>query len=440
MAHLSVRLHVRGLATVAVALVALLAMSFPARGSNVTVVVPTGVYPTDVENVQAAVDAGGRVLLKATDVDGTPMAFNFGPGTTSPSGVALAQSDVQVMGETVGQAMTTIRGGFVALVVVEKITAQITGIHFDEQRSSAVVWTAGEDGAFVDNRVTDVIGSPVFPGIEEGRGVKFLGNTDPENAITGRVLVADNRFDGLEANLSDAIVLHSVAADMTIRDNRIGTVQNTGMLLLTNSGTVDVHDNVIEPGPGVSTPSFGNGIFVVGGDASYDIRDNRIDSSNPLANAIILSGSPLVGTVDGVTIASNDLTVRDSACCEVIALVGDVQQTTIRANRLSGTVPGGIGLFGTLQGRDPGPTGNALIGNNLHRVDAPTDVFFDANTADNVVVGRVRSVEDLGTGNVIAGHDRGRLGQVIGPAVSEAHTRVLTNDPEVLAGAVPAVP
>ncbi|NIR40391.1 MAG: hypothetical protein GWN07_31645, partial [Actinobacteria bacterium] len=69
-----------------------------------------------------------------------------------------------------------------------------------------------------------------------GRGIKFLGTTDPDRAITGEILIADNDFDGLEANLSDAIVFHAVAADATIRGNRIGTVQNTGMLFIRNSG------------------------------------------------------------------------------------------------------------------------------------------------------------------------------------------------------------
>src|SRR6266576_5757478 len=43
------------------------------------VVYPTGVYPTDVQNVQAAVDQGGTVVLKARSTAGVPTHFNFGP-------------------------------------------------------------------------------------------------------------------------------------------------------------------------------------------------------------------------------------------------------------------------------------------------------------------------------------------------------------------------
>ena len=43
------------------------------------VVHPTGVFPTDHQAVQAAVNQGGVVLLKAVDTGGHPSAFNFGP-------------------------------------------------------------------------------------------------------------------------------------------------------------------------------------------------------------------------------------------------------------------------------------------------------------------------------------------------------------------------
>lgn len=422
------------------ALLALLSLSIAAQASDRAVVVPTGVYPTDVHNVQEAVDEGGRVLLRATDASGDATAFNFGPGTTSPSGVALGEADIDVMGETVGSVRTTIRGGFVALVTAGKVSTRITGIHFDEQRSSAVVWIRSSDAAFIGNRVTDVVGQPLFSGLVEGRGIKFLGNSDPDEAISGDIVIEGNHFDGLQANLSDAIVFHAVAADATIRDNDIGTVQNTGMLFIRNSGHVSIHDNAIVPGSGVAEPSFGNGIFLVGNrGGSYDIHRNTYDGANPLANAIIVSGSPTLGTVDDLAIADNDLTVRDSDCCEPIALVGDVQDATLRANRLYGNVPAGIGLFGTLSGRDPGPTGNVLIGNDF-RVDAPTDLFLDANTAGNVALGGVRSVVDLGTDNVVTGHDSGQLGNRIGPEVSQAHRRTLTSDPEMLTGSVPPLP
>lgn len=45
------------------------------------VIYPTNT-PDDRANVQAAVNLGGTVLLKATDMNGTPTPFNFGEPAT----------------------------------------------------------------------------------------------------------------------------------------------------------------------------------------------------------------------------------------------------------------------------------------------------------------------------------------------------------------------
>lgn len=84
-----------------------------------TIVYPTGAFPTDGINVQAAADQGGTVLLKATNRQGKPTAFNFGTpdpnhgGTScSVAGVTVnLNTDVAILGEQVGQKMTTINGG-----------------------------------------------------------------------------------------------------------------------------------------------------------------------------------------------------------------------------------------------------------------------------------------------------------------------------------------
>jgi hypothetical protein len=110
-----------------------------------TVVRPTGDPAQDLANVQAAVDRGGTVLLKATDASGTPRAFDFGDypvgtynwnyfgnprgyvalGTAgeivpvdfvTPSGASQTayvsiNNDVRLRGESDAGVTTTIRGG-----------------------------------------------------------------------------------------------------------------------------------------------------------------------------------------------------------------------------------------------------------------------------------------------------------------------------------------
>src|SRR5438445_10092976 len=72
-----------------------------------TIVYPTGVFPTDVQNVQAAVDLGGTVLLKSVNATGDTAAFNFGTPRCFPDRFVSLSTDVNIVGERVGPHMTT---------------------------------------------------------------------------------------------------------------------------------------------------------------------------------------------------------------------------------------------------------------------------------------------------------------------------------------------
>ena len=97
--------------------------------------------------------------------------------------------------------------------------------------------------------------------------------------------------------------------------------------------------------------------------------------------------------------------------------MGEVIGAQVRNNRLRGDARYalllGAGFF------DPTEqcVGNTLVGNNIATFDASVaDVFFDANTVDNVLKGHGGNVIDLGTGNAITGarkslpaHDKEQL-------------------------------
>lgn len=139
----------------ALLVVALCGLQAAALGQ--TVVYPTGDPTQDVNAVRAAVQGGGTVLLKATDSQGNPRAFNFGDFPVSEidwnyfgSGyVALGTSgeivavpvdgftlyvsvgnDVRLTGETVGAAMTTIQGGTIPVRNFEPKTVPGVGEEF----------------------------------------------------------------------------------------------------------------------------------------------------------------------------------------------------------------------------------------------------------------------------------------------------------------------
>jgi hypothetical protein len=63
-----------------IALMSMCPLDGRADPGGLSVVYPTGLYPYDVTIVQAALDRGGTVLLKAVNVAGIPTPFNFGTG------------------------------------------------------------------------------------------------------------------------------------------------------------------------------------------------------------------------------------------------------------------------------------------------------------------------------------------------------------------------
>ena len=84
--------------------VALLVWSPGVLAAGPTVVYPTGQWPADVDDVQAAANAGGRILLKAVNASGVPTAFNFGsPDNLRHRGVAF-EVPVEVSGGWVALA------------------------------------------------------------------------------------------------------------------------------------------------------------------------------------------------------------------------------------------------------------------------------------------------------------------------------------------------
>ena len=105
--------------------------------SPFTVVYPTGVYPDDVTHVQAAVSAGGEVLLEAADKHGRPTAFNFGPAVIGPGAVILPL-DVVVRGTVAEGHMTTISGGYSPIKVFAPIRVRIEGLRFEGPSGTAI--------------------------------------------------------------------------------------------------------------------------------------------------------------------------------------------------------------------------------------------------------------------------------------------------------------
>jgi hypothetical protein len=379
------------------------------------VVLPTGDFPADVQNVQAAVDQGGVVLLGARNSAGLPTSFNFGlPGPDEVVGYQVAlQGDVQLLGESVGSARTTIRGGYRPILVgvtgwggeVSAVSgrARIQGIDFEGPDQSAIDVYKASEVAIVDNRISNVVGS-----FGLATGINVFGGGE-ERRITGKVIVRRNviRYGAADLGWSHAIVLDDVSADVDVAHNAIDTTQEFSGILVVRQveGTVRIARNLVVANAG-EPGSAGTGIYVYQNDAWDDVR-----STNPryeiVGNRVVgdAYGIGLVGqrgSIEAPLVERNHVTARGSfAEAEGILLGGNVSRARVSRNRIDGAGAYGIDVFAF----EPGQVAesNTFVGNDLDHFDAAVaDLFLDAYTVDHTaVVGSADTVIDLGTGNRI---------------------------------------
>lgn len=367
------------------------------------VVYPTGQFPLDVDNVQAAVDLGGTVLLKATNLSGQPTSFNFGPADALTGGSVALDVAVAVFGEQVGTATTTVSGGVTPLIGGTPVQRRIQGILFDGPLWAAILISRSTGLDIVDNRITDVVGLSIPDGFPtQGHGIEVDGSNNPPENVTGHVRVSGNIIKDVHAVFSDGISLQGVVADISVRDNRVEGVQRSGIRGTDNWAKVAIEDNVIAPGPVQPTDQYvpGNGISVFDGvGASYLIRHNRINCENTEAHGIFLYGYDAPYAHDSL-VEANEIQM-DGSSSSGISLVGRIAAALVRQNRITGT--GAVALnaisYSTLPLR-----GNVFQANDTKGFAAGVaTVFLDEFTSDSIVVGSSGTVIDLGYNNHATG-------------------------------------
>jgi len=372
---------------------------------------PTGLFPDDVQNVQEAVDAGGTILLKATDANGELASFNFGPATTD-GGSVLLTNDVVVLGEISDGHMTTIDGGNQSFAGFGlPVNSAFRGIHFNGPRTGAVVMSHSSGFEFSECWVHDVIGLPFYPETK-GQAVWMNG---PPGGITGRLRIAGNLVEDIHAEVGYGFAIFGYDAEAEIIGNAIFGANTAGILVGLNSQPTQIEDNLIVPGPErFPFGTGGNGIVAVRPTAAtgtYRIADNVVVCENPLADGIYLLGvlggfgeQPVANSV----IEKNDVEMHASHFT-AIALYGAVSNCVVRNNNIRGTGAYAMQIGAAFLG---GPAANnRLIGNNISQFDAVVpsydwgdmaDVFLDVHSQDTVVSGLVGSVIDLGVDNRIS--------------------------------------
>jgi len=376
-------------------LIAILVL-FPRRGAAQTVVYPTGIFPDDVANVQAAINHGGMVILKAVNAAGVPTAFNFGTPELLPGRRVLITTDVSIIGEQIGSSMTTIQGGLAPIRCFVPVQITIQGIYFKSPMNDAIDIGASTGAAIIGNRIDGVVPRP-FPTFTFGDGIDVFPAV-PLQAFTGRVVVSGNTITNLTADCCAAIQFDSVAAESEITGNTVKNFSTIGILALRSGRTaVLIANNLVEPGPGFPVSAS---IFIDGNpQASFLVTGNTVVSDNLFADGVIVGGLFSAGTVAPV-VQGNHITMHNSLFGG-LSIYGQVTGAVLGENQIDGDSAFAMQIA---EGFSPTQlaTSNRLQGNDIsHAVPSVADLYLGTNTQSNEVLGPCSSFIDLGVGNFV---------------------------------------
>ena len=409
----------------------LLSLATAAGAAPPTVVYPTGTFPLDVQNVQAALDGGGTVLLKAVNASGVPTHFNFGPSSLAGGSVEF-HVDAELTGERVAaDAETVVEGGWYCVRAFGAAqNVAVRNIAFVSSFDGALL-LFGANTKVTGNRASHVI----------GRFRRPLSTT-AETFVTGfsgRVLIEDNVISDVEADSGFGVSQFRAAGPVVIRRN---TISDTGYGTIESSfnispatgvpATVAIADNALRPGPAPGV--FGVGIEI-NGEGSYYVARNDIVIESEFGLGIYALGAPTFGIAPMIApvIEKNDVHMRpqpefEPAIGDGIDLVGVVSGAYVGQNAIDGDAFSALGLYGVAgDGDDLGF--NTYVGNRISGFEANTaDVYLDTAAHDTVFEGFSGSVLDFGSNNHITGiapNGGAATGQRVSEATRRRHDAVM---------------
>ena len=367
----------------------------PLFAGSPTIVYPTGVFPTDHRNVQAAIDIGGTVLLKATDPAGGPASFNFGPSDFSGSGVNI-RGNVTLTGERAGSAMTTILGGWEPVIVEPHSNARIEGINFERSFEAAIFVDSAEGIEITGSRITHVVGRPRPNGVSIGSGLLIQGGGD--------AIIADNVIDDIDAAHGIGIEQYAASGAVEIVGN---TVSGTNTVAIESGGAHAVHieDNTAIPGP-QRYARFASGIGIEGnGPGDFRIERNTVVCVNPFGFGILVFGTTAIpGFQPAIAPVIQKNRVTTDAEAIAIGLIGEVPDAYVGQNTIEGNGLAALVTLSAALNRGDDLFREMFAGNNIVHFHASfADVLFDGPTHDSVLHGFSGTVVDLGTNNRITG-------------------------------------
>jgi hypothetical protein len=385
-----------------------------------TTVYPTGFFPLDVQNVQAAIDKGGTVILKATNAAGRPTAFNFGPPDPQVGGTALLTTDVSILGQQIGQFVTTIEGGYAPITGLLPVKSTIQGIHFEGPLLSAINLSRSTGADIVGNHISGIVPAQLSFATEI-EGIFVSGFDDPQKAITGKVRIVGNVIEVTGGEFVNGIQFDEVSADIEISENTVRFVESDGIFVcngitvIRSHGDVSLINNLVAMGQG-NPDAFPVGIFVGGhAEARYEIRRNTVTAEHPNSDGMDVDGGfANLGPTQHAIVEGNHVRLQSKlSTAGGIVFFGAVKNSLMAANKIEGTSGNAIQILG--RGSASTAESNYAVGNDISGLTASAgDVFFGPDSIDNLFAGHCKTSVDLGIGNRIL------CGRAIGSSASAA--------------------
>jgi len=412
----------RSLLRIAVSVVSLgLAPLVSAAGLTETVY-PTGIHPTDAENVQAAIEDGGRVLLKARDASGIARAFNFGPPTSAGGFVFTSEGltqDLEILGERSRGSRTTIRGGFAPIILRGDHRTTVRGIFFENPRSAAIVVVRTAGLEIAHNHIANVVGDPapfLPPGATKGQGIwlsHFIGSAPclpcPAEDIRGEVSIHDNVIENVEADEGFGVVLYGTDADVRVLRNQIRGVNTAAIYSVNNHRPVFIANNYLEPGPERSPIlSFGDAILI---DNTLYEEDDPSDGPTQIVGNTLVCENAFSWCIDlwgprGSNIVFNRVRLTTGGFQRGVSIIDvdtDASGNLVALNRIEGSGEFALAIQSFSGSPEIVFDSNGFLFNQMFGFDAlVADVFLDFTTENSLVLGECATYIDLGTNNVVA--------------------------------------
>lgn len=378
-----------------------------------TTLVGTGDAGRDVAAVQAAADAGGRVILRGS--------FNFGGRER-----VILRRDVQIVGED-----AKISGGLFPFYspVPDKLPPAapgpkiaIRGVHFDGPTFAALNIGYASGLHIAGNRITDVKEVPLpLPGHPKAQGKAgiYFGTawSWPQGkqrayapgVFTGRVVIENNVIEvqprtpaqtlgygiygqwttGIDALIAGNTVTGASRTDIETIDHYRGPA-GEGRIRIAGNNVTTAEAGL--PFPGANTPNA----ILVGyfSDRSaatdptrnivHDVHDNTIETRGSSSYGIAV-------IADGAWVKNNTITSRGESALPLLIVGSGI--------RVKGNTVGGRGTAGVTI---PGGAYNELVDNDLGRFSgSKAQVVFGKNAADNLCAGHqfIIKISDEGLRN-----------------------------------------